>query len=327
MFKYLPIAYEHPRDEEARSMMHNAACIAAMAFSNASVGVNHALAHAFGARFGVAHGRANALMLPHVHCLQRGGADQVHAVAEPAGVHGAQEVRHDGGPAGLGGDTVEEKVKNLVAATEQLLDRLEIPRSIAELGIPEGGVREGDARVGEDRVRRSFVALEPAHAAGERNGRVVLEGVRGAAGVAPGHRSGRGEGMVVRMTTNAVWIQDGPGAGAGSLRDEAAEKAERRRTARWCWISPAWKRIDGNGVRALEELAGLADEKSVKVVLRGVNMRHLPSAQAAEIGAALHRPDVKPAFPQSVDLTPKISALPTRGGISSSYRATKPFVP
>ena len=35
-------------------------------FRNASVGVNHALAHAFGARFGVAHGRANALMLPHV---------------------------------------------------------------------------------------------------------------------------------------------------------------------------------------------------------------------------------------------------------------------
>ena len=54
VFKYLPIAYEHPHDEEARSMMHNAACIAAIAFSNASVGVNHALAHAFGARFGVA---------------------------------------------------------------------------------------------------------------------------------------------------------------------------------------------------------------------------------------------------------------------------------
>ena len=47
-------------------MMHNAACIAALAFSNASVGVNHALAHAFGARFGISHGRANALMLPHV---------------------------------------------------------------------------------------------------------------------------------------------------------------------------------------------------------------------------------------------------------------------
>src|SRR5260370_17180938 len=66
VFQYLPIAYEQPRDEEARSMMHNAACIAALAFSNASVGVNHALAHAFGARFGIAHGRANALTLPHL---------------------------------------------------------------------------------------------------------------------------------------------------------------------------------------------------------------------------------------------------------------------
>ncbi len=66
VFKYLPISYAHPHDEEARSMMHNAACIAAIAFSNAAVGVNHALAHAFGARFGVSHGRANALMLPHV---------------------------------------------------------------------------------------------------------------------------------------------------------------------------------------------------------------------------------------------------------------------
>ena len=36
---------------------------------------------------------------------------------------------------GLGGETVEEKVNNLVAATEQLLDQLAIPRSIAEMGI------------------------------------------------------------------------------------------------------------------------------------------------------------------------------------------------
>jgi acetaldehyde dehydrogenase/alcohol dehydrogenase len=36
---------------------------------------------------------------------------------------------------GLGGQTIDEKVKNLVAATEQLLDRLAIPRSIADLGI------------------------------------------------------------------------------------------------------------------------------------------------------------------------------------------------
>jgi len=36
VFKYLPIAYEDPKNEEARCMMHNAACISAMAFANAS---------------------------------------------------------------------------------------------------------------------------------------------------------------------------------------------------------------------------------------------------------------------------------------------------
>ena len=46
--------------------MANAATIAGLAFSNAFVGLNHALAHAVGARFGIAHGRANAIFLPHV---------------------------------------------------------------------------------------------------------------------------------------------------------------------------------------------------------------------------------------------------------------------
>jgi acetaldehyde dehydrogenase/alcohol dehydrogenase len=135
VFKYLPIAYEHPRDEEARSMMHNAACIAAMAFSNASVGVNHALAHAFGARFNVAHGRANALMLPHVMAYNA----EVPAKFMPSpyqhGYIAHKKYATMADVLGLGGQTVQEKVKILIAVTEQLLDRLEVPRSIAELGI------------------------------------------------------------------------------------------------------------------------------------------------------------------------------------------------
>jgi acetaldehyde dehydrogenase / alcohol dehydrogenase len=134
-FKYLPIAYEHPGDEEARSTMHNASCIAAMAFANASVGVNHALAHAFGARFGVAHGRANALMLPHV--IAYNAAVPTKFVPSPyqKGYVAHKKYATIADLLGLGGHTVEEKVKNLVAATEQLLDRLGFPRSIAELGI------------------------------------------------------------------------------------------------------------------------------------------------------------------------------------------------
>jgi acetaldehyde dehydrogenase / alcohol dehydrogenase len=134
-FKYLPIAYENPRDEEARTMMHNAACIAALAFANASVGVNHALAHAFGARFHVAHGRANALMLPHVMAYNAA----VPAKFMPSPFQQGYEAHHKYAAIadllGLGGKTVEEKVTNLIRAIERLLDRLELPRSIADLGI------------------------------------------------------------------------------------------------------------------------------------------------------------------------------------------------
>jgi acetaldehyde dehydrogenase/alcohol dehydrogenase len=137
VFKYLPIAYENPRDEEARSMMHNAACIAALAFSNASVGVNHALAHAFGARFGVGHGRANALMLPHVLAYNAAVPTKFMPSPNMRAYIAHKKYAMVADLLGLGGGTVAEKVKNLVSATEQLLDRLEIPRSIADLGISE----------------------------------------------------------------------------------------------------------------------------------------------------------------------------------------------
>ena len=135
VFKYLPIAYENPHDEEARSMVHNAACIAALAFSNASVGVNHALAHAFGARFGVAHGRANALMLPHVIAYNASVPTKFRPSPNQRAYVAPKKYAMIADLLGLGGHTVDEKVKNLIAAIEQLLDQLAVPRSIADLGI------------------------------------------------------------------------------------------------------------------------------------------------------------------------------------------------
>lgn len=116
-------------------MMHNAACIAAVAFSNASVGVNHALAHAFGARFGVAHGRANALMLPHVIAYNASVPTKFMPSPNQRAYDAHKKYAMVADFLHLGGNTIEEKVKNLVAAVEQLLDRLGFPRSIAELGI------------------------------------------------------------------------------------------------------------------------------------------------------------------------------------------------
>jgi acetaldehyde dehydrogenase/alcohol dehydrogenase len=134
-FKYLPVACDHPGDEEARCMMHNAACIAAMSFANASVGVNHALAHAFGAHFHVAHGRANALMLPHVIAYNAAVPTKFLPSPYQKGYLAHRKYATVADLLGLGGHTIEEKVKNLIVATEQLLDQLGFPRSIADLGI------------------------------------------------------------------------------------------------------------------------------------------------------------------------------------------------
>ena len=135
VFKYLPESYANPRDEEARSMMHNAACIAAIAFSNASVGVNHAMAHAFGARFNVPHGRANALMLPHVMAFNAGVPTKFMPSPNQKGYVAHKKYAMMADLLGLGGQTVQDKVQRLIGATERLLDTLGVPRSIAELGI------------------------------------------------------------------------------------------------------------------------------------------------------------------------------------------------
>lgn len=63
IFEALPEVLKNPSDVLWRHKLHNAACLAGMAIGNASVGLNHAMAHSLGAHFDIPHGRANSVFL------------------------------------------------------------------------------------------------------------------------------------------------------------------------------------------------------------------------------------------------------------------------
>ena len=115
-------------DMEARDNMHDAQCLAGMAFSNALLGIVHSMAHKTGAAYTgghIVHGCANAMYLPRVI--------QYNAKVEEAAKRYAEIADF----IGLGGTTTEEKVAALVAEIKKMNDSLDIPKCIKEY---EGGI-------------------------------------------------------------------------------------------------------------------------------------------------------------------------------------------
>jgi acetaldehyde dehydrogenase / alcohol dehydrogenase len=132
----LPRAVADGSDLEARTMMANAATLAGLAFSNAFLGVNHALAHAVGARFHIAHGRANAIFLPHV-LRYNAGMPSKFMPAPGYGAYVAPEKYAQLGYILFGGRTDDDRRRRLFGAVDELLATLHMPRTLKDAGVDE----------------------------------------------------------------------------------------------------------------------------------------------------------------------------------------------
>lgn len=139
VFEYLPRSYKNgASDPVAREKMHNASCIAGMAFTNAFLGINHSLAHKLGAAFHIPHGRANAILLPHVIAYNgQTTPTKLQSFPKYEKYIAPEKYAEIARALGLKASTPEEGVQSLIKAVRDLMKEINIPMSIKEVGIDE----------------------------------------------------------------------------------------------------------------------------------------------------------------------------------------------
>nr|WP_296262926.1 iron-containing alcohol dehydrogenase [uncultured Merdimonas sp.] len=150
VFDYLPASYRGNMD--ARAHMHDAQCLAGMAFSNALLGIVHSMAHKTGAVFStghITHGLANAMYLPYV--IQYNAKDPVAAkryaeIARRVGLEGASE---------------QALINSLRAKIQEFNTILGIPSTLQEFGIKEDEFKEKIAEISKNAVGDACTGSNP----------------------------------------------------------------------------------------------------------------------------------------------------------------------
>ena len=123
-------------DMAKRDSMHNAQCLAGMAFSNALLGIVHSMAHKTGAAFAdygshIIHGAANAMYLPKVIAYNAKNPEAADRYAEISDFMS------------LGGNSKEEKIQLLITYLRGMNDKLNIPHSINHYGADSYPAEQG----------------------------------------------------------------------------------------------------------------------------------------------------------------------------------------
>ncbi|MDE0695300.1 MAG: iron-containing alcohol dehydrogenase [Boseongicola sp.] len=139
--KLLPVAVREPNNLEARSGMLVGSCLAGISFLK-GLGLVHAISHMVGAEYDTQHGLTNAILLPVVLRFNLPGLDaKMTRMAEVMGIE-------------------DRTVEGFVRAVESMLDEIEIPRSLGEIGVP----MDCAGRIAQKAVQDSAASTNPRRA-------------------------------------------------------------------------------------------------------------------------------------------------------------------
>lgn len=148
VFEYLEESYAYGT-EEAREKMHNASTLAGMAFANAFLGINHSLAHKIGAEFEIPHGRANAILMPHVIRYNASAPTKHQIFPKYEYFRADEDYAEIARYLGLKGSTTEELVEALVQNIYQLGKKLNIEMSMKAQGVTKEQLDQAADRLAE----------------------------------------------------------------------------------------------------------------------------------------------------------------------------------
>ena len=156
---FLLRSYLDNNDTHARAKMHVASCLAGLAFNSASLGLNHGIAHAIGAKFHIPHGRANAIALPHVIAFNSGinkhskskkeypkCVEKYCNVAKLLGVNNFNEIT---------------TIRALVGWIQFMNKEMNIPLSISQCGVDKREYMNAVESMAEKAIADSCTATNP----------------------------------------------------------------------------------------------------------------------------------------------------------------------
>lgn len=129
---FLLRAYLDGSDTHARQKMHSASCLAGLAFNSASLGLNHGMAHQLGATFHIPHGRANAMLLPHI--IEFNSDINKHSKSQAKYLPAVERYKTVARILGLSSYNTIMTVRNLVNWVQFMLKEMDIPLSVSQMG-------------------------------------------------------------------------------------------------------------------------------------------------------------------------------------------------